>query len=801
MRLLTFILLLLATTAPLQAQRVLPFGSGITGSLGVYDMVEHDGKLVIAGMYGTFLGHARNNIQAWDGSTHFDLPGAFTATPQRVRDLEVFNGDLIATGNEATFGHVARWDGSAWQAMGAGLPAQGMALCILNNELYAAANDGSVVRWDGSAWQPVGTGFNGVVRVIAAHAGQLYAGGDFDQDAGNSIQLRHLARWTGTAWEEVGQGLNNAVWGLLSDGTDLVVAGNFTARGDGTLTLPLWSVFNGTDLTEPAFAIPGATLIEDIQPHPAGGYVLGGNAQALWVRNTTAAPIRFGPVRGLLAYGGNVLIGGMGGESYVPVEKIGRLVDGTDLAFLDANTISAAFMPWTSMMSLPTAPGFEAPQGSGLHTVYSTSPWVVGDLNGTLHSAAPMYDPEAPTSGPNATLMDSAFYARYHQVWELDQATIADHIQHWNDGGYVMPHAIATWPGNGDVANGEPAQLAPYADLDEDGLYEPADGEYPLIRGDEAVFLVLHSVPDADGLHPGMTLDIAVMHYAYGDSTDADRFNTVFSNYRIINRSGDTYTSARMGHFTDFDLGYSLDDRVGCDSTTGLFYAYNGDGLDDNGYGTDIPAQGALFLNAPMTAHRTYGDGITLEDAINGTQFGAPFTEPGYPTHFQFPGGSWTDSGAPGDRRSVGSIGPFTLGAGDTICVDVAYPFARAANGDPQASLIDLLARAQALKTWYAGQNGSCGEVVDIHTRVTPNAAAAPLRLAPNPADAHTVLHLPAGTSASIVQLFDATGRLVTAPQRALADQLVLDTRGLKEGLYLVRVGEAHPALRLVVAH
>jgi len=90
---------------------------------------------------------------------------------------------------------------------------------------------------------------------------------------------------------------------------------------------------------------------------------------------------------------------------------------------------------------------------------------------------------------------------------------------------------------------------------------------------------------------------------------------------------------------------------------------------------------------------------------------------------------------------------------------------------------------------------------VDISTELgaQPAGPAMPC-LFPNPANDRTTLHLPPGPD-GVVQVFDAMGRTVLSPQRVTTDRYLLDTQDLKDGLYLVRVAEAMPAMRLVVAH
>lgn len=784
--------LILAQT--IHAQRVMPLGAGTSGTFGAYDMLEYDGKLVIAGMYSSFLGHTRNNIQAWDGVNHFDLQGAFTGVLDRVRALVVFEGGLIAAGNEPNLGHVARWDGNAWEAMGAGLTAQARALCVHNDQLYVAGTDNMVSIWTGSEWEPLGSPFNGVITALESHSGQLYAGGSFDHNATNTIEMRRLARWSGSTWEEVGTGFDASVNDLLSTDEGLVIGGLFTANGTGDQEFPHWTVFNGSMFFAPAD--DGLGPIEGISAHPDGGYILGGTTSAGWI-NGIFRNITFTNVRAAIRYDNDVLIGGQNGTSYIPVSVVGRLVDGVDLAHLEVNGIRASLTPTWNMFRERTRAGFEAPKDGGVHSIFSAQPWLVGEVNEVLHRAAPAYGPDSQYGcGPNAIGMDAAFYERYYQVWKLDQATILEHAIHWNDPGYEMPYAIASWPGNGDVGNGEPARLAPFTDLDSDGLYEPSNGDYPLIRGDQAVYQLLHSMPNQGDGNTIIPLDLAVMHYGYGDTTNEDLYNTVFTNYRIINRGTGTYDNVRFGAFTDYDLGYFMDDRVGCDSMLSVTYVYNGDVDDEEtpsspSYGSNIPSQGTLFLNHDLTAHRAVGDGpaVYLGDMMNGTELGAPFTEPGYPTHFQFAGSDWLDDQT-GDKRSVGSIGPFTLTPSDTLCVDLAYPFARAASGLPLESLSALLDRTSALRTWYAAQNVGCQEVPDVIAAIPSNLELGALLIYPNPTRGFVTIQRSTSESRASVSIVDARGVMVGTPRTWFAgtSNLQLDVNRVAPGYYVIRV-------------
>lgn len=777
----------------LQAQRILPLGDGNLGNVNA--MVVHDGQLILGGNFSTFLGHQRKHLIGWDGVNFHDHADGFSGIVTYVNALKVYNGELIAAGRESGLGNIARWDGTAWQPMGAGLSAIVNVLCVADGELYAGGNDSLVSRWDGTSWVQMGGKFNGPVNAIEVHEGVLVAGGSFDHDITNQVELRHLAALTTNGWAELANGLNNTVWGLLSTPGGLVVAGGFNARGDGVQSFPHWTIFDGAAFSEPTDSIPGAGEIRYVCAHPEEGFLLGTplSGPALWVADSGTTTIQFSSLRCAAEFNGEVYVGGISALSYVPVRMVGRLVEGTDHASVDAGGIMASLNPSVNLFQgLPGQPGFRAPKEGMATTIWRTQPWVTGMAQGVLHSAATDYMEEL-TCGPNADVMDATFLERYFQVWKLGQDQIAHHAQHWNDPGYVVPYAIASWPGNGDMANGEPGQLAPYADLNGNGTYEPASGEYPLIRGDQAVYSILHSLPDPDSLHPSMKLDIHVMCYAFADPANADLYNTVFTNYRIVNRGTLDYEDARFSAFTDLDIGYYGDDMAGCDSLLNLSYGYNGDDIDEDaggsiGYGADLPAQGMVFLNRTMSAHRLWSSSVyagRLEDAIYGTLVGQPFTQLGYPTHFQNLGGDWDDF--PHDISTVSTTDPFTFNAGDTLCVDLAFPFARVASGDRLESVAALLTRAQALHTWYDAQDVTCGVVPDIITGLTPHGSDVP-GLFPNPATDRCTL---IGTSAQAgpIVLSNATGQMVRKWNvRSAGGRIDLDLSGVESGVYLLHV-------------
>ncbi len=794
----------------LSAQRILPVGAG-ADLQGITAMAEYNGELVLGGMFASFNDHARRNIQGWDGGTgHNDLAGAFDGIPERVSALITFENDLIAAGRETSFNNIARWDGTIWSAMGSGLSQRVTAVCMHNGELYAGGLDSAVSRWNGTDWEQVGGRFNGPVHALASFSGYLHAGGGFTQNSEDGfLDQRYLSYFNGESWQEAGTGLNGAVHALLSAGDELYVGGEFTADADGNGSFPKWTRLSVGAFSSETHAQLADGAVEGIAQLPDGRVILGGASSSLLLQGNNAHVLRLDGIHAADVIGGRTIVAGDGGtQSYALVISIGELAEGLDYDELAINNIRAGATPTPALFSDPVsnAPSFEADSISGRHTIYSASPWITAYSNGELHSATPKYN-EAVAEGDwswagplMADVRDADFFRRYYQVWRVRKSEIDFHIAFWDQVGYEMPYSIATWPGNGNTDNGEPALLAPFADLDEDGLYEPEQGEFPLIRQDEAIWYLMRMKPDPDGQHPAMAVEIQVMHYGSSNDANPDLFNTVYTNYQIINRINITWDSVRFGEFTDFEIGCGADDRVGCDSTLNLYYAYNGDGSDEDcngflGFGAQPRAQGTMYLNQALTAHRSIPENLVpLEDLMKGTQGGQPFTEPGYPTHFQYPGGGWSDDAAPGDRRSIGTIGPFTLGPGDTLCVDVAHTMGTTNDISVLQNMVAGVRQA------YDGWNSPC--FADFSTGVEASEKPANFLVYPNPADDVAILELPTHYLSGRVIVLDATGRQVKVPVQTFTNtQVRLDTRALPNGSYHVIVGPAVPAARLIVIH
>lgn len=160
--------------------------------------------LVVAGW---FLVADQPDVQVatYDGTQWQRLGGPL---PTACCALTVYNGQLIAVCSST----VHAWNGTVWQTIGtAGVSAFLTAAVVFQGELVVGgigltAINGApvdhVARWNGSSWLALGAGVNGGVQALASYTfgtqPGLFVGGNFTTAGGQS--MANLAVWTGTTW-------------------------------------------------------------------------------------------------------------------------------------------------------------------------------------------------------------------------------------------------------------------------------------------------------------------------------------------------------------------------------------------------------------------------------------------------------------------------------------------------------------------------------------------------------------------------------------------------------------------------
>ena len=309
---------------------------------------------------------------------------------------------------------------------------------------------------------------------------------------------------------------------------------------------------------------------------------------------------------------------------------------------LDVNNVRARFLMGGDMWwdySDATRGRYEVPYNPhettpGPMPIYAGALWIGGmDQGGQLRLAGQEYrggndwwPGPLDTTGGAATI-SAATCQQYDQHYKITQAEVAAFI-----GGGPTTSAISNWPGNGNTSIGQANYLAPFFDKNGDGIYKPADGDYPgfdLVNGDNACALnncipadhlfgdqcLWWVINDKGNIHTntnGTPMGLEVHCQAFGFSTDDEINSMTFVNYRIYNRSSLELDSTYIGQWCDPDLGGGLDDHVGCDVARGLGYVYNELNNDlangaEIGYGVSPPACGIDFFRGPIA---TPGDGV-----------------------------------------------------------------------------------------------------------------------------------------------------------------------------------------------
>ncbi len=282
-------------------------------------------------------------------------------------------------------------------------------------------------------------------------------------------------------------------------------------------------------------------------------------------------------------------------------------------------------------------------KANGVSSSFAGSIWLGGlDAGGQLKIAAMTYRQNGidfwpgPLDTINAS-SDAATCAKYDQIYKVSRTAVD---AYWASGGNTLSSEIINWPGTGDMSQRQGRRLAPFVDNNGDGVYEPGptSKDYPAydienkaekdnlgfcktkLFGDNTLFWVFN---DNSGIHTetqGVPIGVEVRAQAFGFKTNDEINNMTFYSYEVFNRSSFQLNKTYFTIWNDADLGYFLDDYVGCDVKRGLGYIYNADPFDEtamgtNGYQDFPPALGCDFFKGPLA---DINDGID-NDQDDGT--------------------------------------------------------------------------------------------------------------------------------------------------------------------------------------
>lgn len=369
------------------------------------------------------------------------------------------------------------------------------------------------------------------------------------------------------------------------------------------------------------------------------------------------------------------------------------------------------------------------------NSLFSGALWIGGITQGNLRLAAQTYRQTGNDFYPGPLQIDgsasiSASRCKdFDKVYTISRTQISNQINGVYSSDY--PTEIIDWPGNGQ--SGEAKYLAPFFDVNNDGLYNYVDGDYPTFNQGESG---LESIPDQmmficyndkGNIHSetqGLPLNLEFRLQAFGFATNDEVNNMTFYKTTIINRGTDAIDSCVFGQWVDPDLGNYSDDYVECDVKRNLGICYNGDDNDEGilGYGLNPPSIGVNFFEGPLNE---FGKQIGLTKFVyydnNQSQQGNPSNPAHYWNYlngrwkdgqnityggngrggadtasYMFPGSTdpgkraaWTEriaGNTPADRRFLQTAGPFKLLAGAVNKVTIGVVWSRATTGGATGS-------------------------------------------------------------------------------------------------------------------
>ncbi|MEM9835435.1 MAG: hypothetical protein AAF828_02965 [Bacteroidota bacterium] len=280
-------------------------------------------------------------------------------------------------------------------------------------------------------------------------------------------------------------------------------------------------------------------------------------------------------------------------------------------------------------------------------SIFAGAVWLGGrSPSGELKVAAQQYgrasNPSAFDYYPGPLTPDGTIQrdtcAKWDRFWTVSGASIIEFLGQVADAEAAgtmpldpasIPADILGWPSTGnpyffeindfDLPTGTQG-LAGFWDNDLDGIYDPTQGDYPVIevRGcpdpqfaDEMTFWIYN---DAGNNHnesntpTQLRMEVQVQAFAYSSSDELN--NMTFQRYKLINRAQEDLIDTYFAMWVDPDLGCFTDDYVGCDTTRSLAYVYNEDPLDgtngctcDQGvttYCDEVPILGVDYFRGPL---------------------------------------------------------------------------------------------------------------------------------------------------------------------------------------------------------
>ncbi len=506
----------------------------------------------------------------------------------------------------------------------------------------------------------------------------------------------------------------------------------------------------------------------------------------------------------------------------------------TTIEYLDINNVKAGILNRGDMFWNPnTSNGsYEFPKGSGKNSNFAGNLWVSG-INKTtnqLHISAQTYRQNGSDywSGPLDSLgtIDPLTSEKWDKIWKVDKATIDLFI-------ITSPHTIANtpavilqWPAKGNInalgKNGASItankNLAPFVDINNDGIYNALDGDFPKLKGEQMLWWVFNDNGQSHDETNGKSLKIEVQAMAYACNSIPILDNAIYVDYKVVSYSSDSFMNSRFSIYNDFDLGYPYDDFIGYDSTRRMGICYNGTNFDQgvNGYGYNMTQIGCIVLKSPnelQTFTESLGGAVFYDN--NNDVTGNPDLDTGYNhymnnkwkdskpftdtcnarlganvVNFVYPSepndsSGWSErqcANVPGDRRILLNSGSFTIIPGTEYKFNIA--FVNTPTGSSNVDFSILKGYADTVIQYANGCSTSFPLSTVNHTRFQN------IELYPNPA--RTEIEIKGSElfkqKINRIEIYAPDGKMITEYDKNQILNKKINIQHLPNGLYFMKI-------------
>ncbi|MEO6830607.1 MAG: T9SS type A sorting domain-containing protein [Chitinophagaceae bacterium] len=486
-----------------------------------------------------------------------------------------------------------------------------------------------------------------------------------------------------------------------------------------------------------------------------------------------------------------------------------------DIANIRARTLMQGDMWWNPV---DTTAACEFPKGSGKNIGYASSLWLSGfNSSSQLRESAQLYRTigndywPGPYDNTDTSLgYQYAHSAQWAKIWKINSSAIDSFLKSTQPDLSKIPKSILDWPAIGNPyvqdANGLHlnivTDMAPFVDVNGDGLYNPMNGDYPKMKGSQMLWRVFNDyiIYNSQTYTFHLGVDVKSIAYAYENNSLIN--NVVFYEYNVTNHSTSTYDSFRMGIFGDYDIGFAFDDFFGYDTARRMGVFYNGKAVDGNGnpgdYGVNPPMAGLLLLETPGDAYNSYSRPGCIFESINGSPNRQAFSgvsisnvmrqkfPDGTPAPDSFFYGADGLTGScvyhnmPGDLATIISSKDYQFLPGESKKIAFALVASEHAGGCPNEDFTGILATADSAIVYY------WNAFRHTPTAVFNTPKAQKLKVFPNPAKELLYVELPLNYNCDI-RIYDVLGKSITLPMFQNGSKISINISGLSKGIYIIR--------------